>query len=588
MREALRAARAALKAEPMLRWAVAAWALAAVALAARIPFGAGTTDEPFYAAMPYGFLLGNTPYKDELAFHQNAGILLIPPFRVYTWLFGSEGIVVFNRWLYFGYIGLCSVLSFRLVKRLTNAASAAWAAALVLTFSYFNIFALSYNTLGAFGLFAGALLSAEAVLERRVRPLVGAWCFFATAAFSYPTFACVAALQPAWVLIRLRKVASPAEFRASLKASALCALIAAALAVLFLLWVTPSGIQRALEFSRGMGYGANLARLPNSYFRLLTLLLVGYALVFVAAPVMFKRLARATWIVIAAVPIALMGLYWRTGDHFTTTQAQVLLTAIPLLAPVCLYLAPSFRNRLLVLEQLWLPAVISMLIVAETSANARMSSHLGVLPALVAGVIGLAALVDELAAQNPQSSRSYPWLTVAFGATILASQVHTLFSSVYPEEGPLTTHTQLVRRGPLRGALATPAKAKLLEAVDADLKRIERPGKTLAVFDDFVVGYLSTRMRPRVFTHWVVWVFREGYDHKILRETYGDPLAQPDYVLILPGMLRKKNRWAPYRINYAPIIERPELGYFIEERVSSKPVPPPRSRRYVRRPPREQ
>lgn len=579
MKRLVRAAVDSLKAEPMLRWAVAAWVVAALALAVRIPFGTGTTDEPFYSAMPYGFLLGNKPYKDELAFHQNAGILLIPIFRVYTWLFGAEGLVVFNRWLYFAYIGVCSVLCFRLVKKLINAASGAWAAALVLTFSYFNIFALSYNTLGALGVLAGTLLSAEAVLEKRASKLVAAWGCFVTAAFSYPTFACVAGLQPVLLLLRLRKVATPPEFRRCLVASLSCALVAAALAGLFVVWVTPSGIERALEFSKAMGYGADLAAMPNSFFRKFTPYLAGYALVFVASPILLRHVARAVWPVVFGIPMALGLLYMGTASLLTTTRAQVLLTAIPLLAPVCLLLAPSFRYRWLVLEQLWLPALLSMVIVAKTSANANMATHLGVLPALIAGVIGLGALAQELTTRSRQASRGYRWLDVAFGGAVLATQVHSLFDSVYTEGEPIRAHTTLIRRGPLLGALATPEKAKLLEAVDADLKSIESPGKTLAVFDDFVIGYLSTRMRPRTFSHWVIWGFPAEYEQALMRETYGNPEAQPDYVLILPPLLRRQNAWSPYRINYEKIIDRPELGYLIEQRVSSDPVPPPRTHR---------
>jgi len=74
------------------------WAIAALSLLHRLPYGVSHRDEAFYGAMPYSFLLGNRPYVDELARHQNAGILVLPFFRLYRAIVGSaDGIILFNR-----------------------------------------------------------------------------------------------------------------------------------------------------------------------------------------------------------------------------------------------------------------------------------------------------------------------------------------------------------------------------------------------------------------------------------------------------------------------------------------------------------
>ncbi len=62
---------------------VLAWLLALGTLRYRIPYGVSHRDEAFYSAMPYSFLIGNRPYLDERAIHQNAGILLLPFYRLY-------------------------------------------------------------------------------------------------------------------------------------------------------------------------------------------------------------------------------------------------------------------------------------------------------------------------------------------------------------------------------------------------------------------------------------------------------------------------------------------------------------------------
>ncbi len=80
--------------------AAVAWAIAAFALLHRLPYGVSHGDEAFYSAMPYSFAIGNRPYFDELAIHQNAGILLVPLYRIYLAIAGSaDGIILFNRYL---------------------------------------------------------------------------------------------------------------------------------------------------------------------------------------------------------------------------------------------------------------------------------------------------------------------------------------------------------------------------------------------------------------------------------------------------------------------------------------------------------
>src|SRR6478609_11255676 len=96
--------------------AVLAWLVALGVLRYRIPYGVSHRDEAFYSAMPYSFLIGNQPYLDERTVHQNAGILLMPLYRLYLALAGStDGIILFNRYLYLAYMTFASLLAWRLV-----------------------------------------------------------------------------------------------------------------------------------------------------------------------------------------------------------------------------------------------------------------------------------------------------------------------------------------------------------------------------------------------------------------------------------------------------------------------------------------
>jgi len=560
--------------------AVVAWIASVVALVVRLPFGAGTTDEAFYSAMTYGFTLGNKPYRDELALHQNAAILTVPFFRAYSWLFGTEGILLFNRWLYFAYITLCSVATFRLARKLTDVRTGAWAAALVVSFSYFNLFTLSYNTLGALGVFMGVLLATHALLENPVRHLIGAAFFFTTAAFAYPTFGVLAVLHIALVLLRLRQRTTSREFQRSLGVALLCTVVALLLAGGFLAWVSVDGIRRALEFSRAMGYGTKTLSTnvdwATSEVWAQRPFLIQYALLLLAFPIALKHLPRTTVALAVFVPIFWLLIYFRSAHAPAMTMAAMFLITFPVLCPTCLALAPGFAQRRLVLEQLWAPGVLSLLIVTFTSANGGLSASLGALPSVVAGLIALSALGSTVSPKASTAISTVPtavsnhataWLFASFSAAVLAAQIHTMFNGVYDFDADLALQTARVHRGPYRGALTTPAKARLLEAIDADLKSLEDPTKTIAVFDDFSVAYLSTRMRPRTFSHWVVWVFEPRYRQKITRETYEKPANRPDYVVLYLPRLKKANRFLQYLNRYEKVIDRSELGYVIERRI---------------------
>lgn len=565
---------AAFSKNPWFALASAAWTFAAVALVVRLPYGTAGTDEAFYAAMPYGFLLGNKPYQDELAFHQNAAILMIPIFRVYTWLFGTEGIMLFCRWLYAAYLGLCSWLAFRVTRRLTDATTGAWAGAFVLAFSYFNLFTLSYNTLGALGALCGILLCCQARFERPALNFGLGLCFFATAAFSYPTFALLVPLEGALVLWRIKGSTTTNEYKRCLLVFLVFGFVSSTLAAAFIAWITPGGIKRALEFSRAMGYGTSAYGVFGTMASQFPYLLA-YVLAFTSFVFALTRL-RARWLLPLSLvmSITLLAIYRASFAAYSVGPGSMILTTWPLLAPLCVLFRRQLPQAQLVLEQLWAPAVVSMLLVACTSANGAFAAYLGCLPAVVASLILLSSLLSDLARSEPHHRRAYAVVFASFAAVLLGAQVHSMYSKVYDSTASLREHNTRVTRGPLRGAKALPSEASLLASVDADLKSIEDPEKTLAVFDDFSTAYLSTRMRPRVFSHWVVWVFEYAYRKKIVAETYGDPATQPDFVLLLPPRFNRANPWKMYERNYTRIIERPELGYVIEQRVGNGSVPP--------------
>src|SRR5580700_10165291 len=85
------------------RAALAALALAVVAVSYwRLSYGVDFTDEAWYVAVPYRFVLGGRPYVDELSVPQTTAAVLLYPFLwAYHALAGRTGIVLFVRHLHF-------------------------------------------------------------------------------------------------------------------------------------------------------------------------------------------------------------------------------------------------------------------------------------------------------------------------------------------------------------------------------------------------------------------------------------------------------------------------------------------------------
>ncbi|MGC4091004.1 MAG: hypothetical protein QM756_24645 [Polyangiaceae bacterium] len=562
-----------------------AWGLTFLWLAYRVQFGAEDGDESFYSTLPYGFLLGNKPYLDELAMHQNGGIALIPLYRAYLWIKGSaEGVILFNRGAFLLYTALVSLLTFRLTSKLCGRASAAWGAALVATHAYYNLFALSYNTLGMLGLTSGLLLLALGLLDERPgRKLFMASVFGTLAVFAYPTLALVwlveVALAGAW-LLRLHPAARRSGFLGLLGGLALSALAACA----FIAWVTPDGLRRAVEYEWGMGYAGFGNAAATDLKPLPRLLLIGNVALLALFPLAWARLPRLTPGLVALVPLGLCLLYRSAWRAPMPSAAAMFQAALPALLIVCALLMRGRLHNRLLLQFFCVPALVAEATVAKTSANGAVSACLGALPALAACAAALTLLGQSLASrrrdqfnEEPALIGSNAALIGAFCAAGLAIQVHSTSRWVYDEYIPnaresesVWSYHDRVRVGPFRGTLTHAPQVEKLEALHRDVKQVEAPGKTLLTIGEVGAAYLSTSMRPRTFSHWVMLrMLRPDFARELFLRSFGAADAKPDFVVVDHAIMREAKRYFlfPFRRSYKALIARPEYGYTIYRRV---------------------
>src|SRR6266481_8410426 len=120
-----------------LAMAIAAWK--------RLSYGVDFTDEAFYAAMPYGFALGNHPFVDEHTVQQTAAVLVTPLVRAHR---TNEGLVLFLRRGWLALALLTAWTAFASLRKLVPLEAAIAAAIVPIAFIPFSIPSLSYNTMG--------------------------------------------------------------------------------------------------------------------------------------------------------------------------------------------------------------------------------------------------------------------------------------------------------------------------------------------------------------------------------------------------------------------------------------------------------
>ncbi|MEO8904680.1 MAG: hypothetical protein ABI488_19870 [Polyangiaceae bacterium] len=577
LQRGLRAARQ----HPLHVAAAIAWLASAVLLFYRLPFGVSHRDEAFYSAMPYSFALGNRPYFDELAMHQNAALLTEPFFRLYLAVVGSaDGIILFNRQLYFVYVCVCSFLAYRFVRRISGFVLACCVAAIVIPFSYFSILALSYNTCGAFGFFCGVATTAAAVLRPRPgRGLFAASLWFLAGVFAYPGYAPALLIYVLIVVAWLYRNTDRKSLYSGLWGLAAGAAAFALVIVPLALWLGRAGIDRLIGFSQSMGYvsGAAFAKFDfaNSPFWPWRWGMLAFGGMFVALAIASRWLRRGTWLLVPLTVAAWLACYHVSVITTATTGVTLCVLSLVLVTPVCVAVNRQWAYGRLVLELLWAPSVLAMLCAVYSSANGYLAASLGSLGSTVAAVVSLYVCLESAWQLNPKKRVPLALSLATCFYGVMYVQYANLFGACYDAEMVFAAHDTRVKTGPMRGTIATKHEAVRLELIDADLKSVEHFGKTLTVFDNFATGYLSTRLRPRTFSEWIVWDIDPKYAEEVTKATFGTPDKLPDLVLEIgvdPGA--RAAYWQQYfKGRYTPIIERPEYDYVILRRSRSRHRP---------------
>jgi hypothetical protein len=478
----------------LLLGATIAVAIILVALTARrSSFGVDVTDESFYVALPYEFVLGNKPFADEKTLQQTAGILLTPFVRARVTLKGgTDGLVLFMRRLYLLLACAATVSSFLALRCFVRAAAAAVASLLPVAFIPFSIPNLSYNTMGALLLTIGLMAGAASLRTKHVRlPAALHVIALGLAAVAYPTL--IVAVCAALIItttIHLRG----GEGRGFLGAAVVSGVVlVGCFAVYAIRTIKLHDVLTSFDYVRSFGVHvagwAKLRRLLEQWgtdqpYRGL----LGWEIAALVAIATFSsRRIRGV-----AVCGLLLLLPLAPSERLTSSHFIVILAALVFLPPIVAALHGSQDGRILLLT-CSLPSLVAGIITSFTSSNGLGNAAIGLLPAAIVAV----ALAVECAAE----AELVPLAVCASLALPAALQV-SAWNHVYRDDA-IALLTQRIDSGPFAGIFTAPAKARFLAGIRSDVLAAAGRAKTCAFYDDFPAGYLFSAMRPVAPSVWL-------------------------------------------------------------------------------------
>lgn len=510
--------------------AIAFTFVAIVATYVRLYFGVDFTDEAYYVARAYQYVLGAKPWVDDISLIPFA-ILTVPFVKLYCWIVGNtDGILLFTRHLYYVLNCLVASLVFLYIRTLIRWSTALLVASICVVFIPFNIPNLSYNTMGI-GFFTAGCFWGIWVISKRRNPaylLFSGFCH-GLAIFSYPTL-----LIPSSIYIIL--LVCLCEVR---KIRALLAYFLGGLplALLLLNLILDSGISNVLisrEYARSLGYSANTEKvysvmsfLGGAYIYTLPIFLALTALYIIVAKKRSRlgAFTKALLLVpLLVIPIIYYAYELECGCRFSIGY----LFYYSILAPYFLLFISVDKELQKLFYIVWCPSFIAGLVIAYTSGNGYVSAGLGMLGASIATTILIIKVFLRLAKNNSNLGILSGEVFAPFLVVILLvfSQYHLVgVHQIVYRDADINKLDSRIDFGPFSGLYTTQEKKDYLVELSNDLKAVSIPGdRVVFYYNNFPAGYLLTYMRSATKVSFLV--SSEQYKSKKVRQVISEHIRQ--------------------------------------------------------------
>jgi hypothetical protein len=527
-----------------IRYAILPIALSALMFGVmfyRLHFGVDFTDESFYLAMAYNFHLGGRPFVDEINLVQLSAWIFSPLVGFYGLFVPSlDGLMLFIRKTYWVILILVAATGYISLYRVTKEHSLAALLALsCAAFVPFNIFALSYNTLGSSCFVLGAFLLARGWLYKpSVSGRVFAGVAHGLAVLAYPSM--VIALALIYPLLFMRE--GRQGWLSILQYGGSAMLVGAVVLLPIVFDAGWENIAYSVNYTSSFGsqHMSNIKQLFFGLFRHAHIVLIWLAAVYWAQ----KRLPGLAKGLVVMFPII-----WLAVSGIKLPHAGWYVVDYALAAPLLLvFLSRDVLARRILLY-IWLPAL-------AVGANAAWSSGGGAIAAANGLIIGgvatswlLARLYQQICA-NETNRKSYTIGHLLPPVMVVIVLVGFQFNSVY-RDATMPGLDSKVGHGVYAGIYTTQAKAAFVGQLkqDLDAVQLQAPHGGILSFDDFPAGYLFSTRRSASNTAWLFpgEISQHNSARTDLVKRFQMQQAYPGIVLEINGFPYDAKGWKQYR-----------------------------------------
>jgi len=463
----------------------------------RLYFGVNFIDEALYAAIPYRMILGDRLFFDELNITQTAAPVIYP--FIFLWVKltgGTDGIILFNRYLFLIFTVLMALTVYSATKEsLGRALAGAVSLICIIFIPYISIPSMSYCTQGSGFLTLGLILLFKALnrppssMRWHLAGIASSGLFLGLAITSYPPLlAGLLFCLPALLFIRRdRRIPSIIAFGMGL----------ALVGIVFLALIPYSQLADVNRYAAAQGYGSGVA---NSFAALMQKgaiirLLQKLALLcgaFVVARACRRRLFPQLVFLIGSA--AALRAFLGGQDAF-----YVYFSYMAIFFVLGVHDRVLGRNLLLAV---WLPSFAGSIAMSWYRGNLLAMNKVTVLPAVVATLCLFGLAIRDAAAAD---SHSAPRRTVIprLSELVLCALLLSLVNQSPPSlDAPRSYLSVRMKTGPFRGIYTSPDRSETVRQIQDDIAALASTNRRILFFPTFVAGYLMTGMRPAIRSVW--------------------------------------------------------------------------------------
>jgi hypothetical protein len=493
--------------------AISIFAAVCVAGIYRLFLGVSVADEAQYVALADFPRHGLLWFFHDATIQTSSAIILSPFITLYTALFGTEGVVVFSRILYFLSALATGLITARFLTNLVRWPVALVLGASVVAYVPFGMAILCYITMGSQYFAIGSMSALTAFMEKKGRLAALGGVFWVLCVFAYPTamltfFVFVALL--AWRFRGEKRKVFPIAIRF---AGGL--IVPTVILVGVLLWCGIDNIQRAVQLSTPynmpfqthkiwFGIGLIASYMPPWWLVLGILAIWG-------ALIMWRPTFAPFGLFLALTTFLFFGA---TSEN---SRGPIMWIFLMMMLPMVLVqqwrsLTKQERTILLCLVA---PAIVGSIVAWMTSRMTIYNMHgTGIFAAL-----SIAALAS--------ARQKIPGWILAI--TVVVATLFFQFKAPY-EDAAVPDLTYRISEGPFKFLYTNPKKGEVIESVQSDLNSLPDSG-TILFKDHFPAGALMTELKPLGPNMNILPAFLHPEARPFYFDFFQDRQYFPDYIV---------------------------------------------------------